>query len=306
MKLRGGNVMSIFKGSGVAIVTPFNERGVDLQKLEELIEWHINSKTDAIIVCGTTGEASTMTEQERKETIKFVVDVVNKRIPVIAGTGSNNTAAAISMSKWAEKIGVDGLLVITPYYNKTTQKGLVEHFKAIANSVTSPIIIYNVPSRTGLNITPGTLLRLCEVQNIVAVKEASGDISQIARIKLLCGDRLDIYSGNDDQVIPILSLGAIGVISVIANIIPTEVHNMCELYFKGEYAKALKAQLAFLPLNDALFIETNPIPVKTAMNLMGMEVGFLRLPLCEMQDANLQVLKKELKAYNLDVKEETK
>jgi 4-hydroxy-tetrahydrodipicolinate synthase len=298
--------MSIFKGSGVAIVTPFNERGVDLQKLEELIEWHINSKTDAIIVCGTTGEASTMTEQERKETIKFVVDVVNKRIPVIAGTGSNNTAAAISMSKWAEKIGVDGLLVITPYYNKTTQKGLVEHFKAIANSVTSPIIIYNVPSRTGLNITPGTLLRLCEVQNIVAVKEASGDISQIARIKLLCGDRLDIYSGNDDQVIPILSLGAIGVISVIANIIPTEVHNMCELYFKGEYAKALKAQLAFLPLNDALFIETNPIPVKTAMNLMGMEVGFLRLPLCEMEDANLQVLKKELKAYNLDVKEETK
>lgn len=298
--------MSIFKGSGVAIVTPFDERGVDLKKLEELIEWHIDSKTDAIIVCGTTGEASTMTEQERKETIKFVVDVVNKRIPVIAGTGSNNTAAAVSMSKWAEKIGVDGLLVITPYYNKTTQKGLVEHFKAIANSVTSPIIIYNVPSRTGLNITPITLLKLCEVQNIVAVKEASGDISQIARIKLLCGDRLDIYSGNDDQVIPILSLGAIGVISVIANVIPTEVHNMCELYFNGEHAKALKIQLGFLPLNDALFIETNPIPVKTAMNLMGMEVGFLRLPLCEMEDANLQVLKKQLKAYNLDVKEETK
>jgi 4-hydroxy-tetrahydrodipicolinate synthase len=298
--------MSIFKGSGVAIVTPFDERGVDLKKLEELIEWHIDSKTDAIIVCGTTGEASTMTEQERKETIKFVVDVVNKRIPVIAGTGSNNTAAAISMSKWAEKIGVDGLLVITPYYNKTTQKGLVEHFKAVASSVTSPIIIYNVPSRTGLNITPSTLLKLCEVENIVAVKEASGDISQIARIKLLCGDKLDIYSGNDDQVIPILSLGAIGVISVIANVIPTEVHNMCELYFKGEYAKALKIQLGFLPLNDALFIETNPIPVKTAMNLMGMEVGFLRLPLCEMEDANLQVLKKELKAYNIALKEEVK
>jgi 4-hydroxy-tetrahydrodipicolinate synthase len=298
--------MSIFKGSGVAIVTPFNERGVDLKKLEELIEWHIDSKTDAIIVCGTTGEASTMTEQERKETIKFVVDVVNKRIPVIAGTGSNNTAAAISMSKWAEKIGVDGLLVITPYYNKTTQKGLVEHFKAIANSVTSPIIIYNVPSRTGLNITPSTLLKLCEVQNIVAVKEASGDISQIARIKVLCGDRLDIYSGNDDQVIPILSLGAIGVISVIANIIPTEVHNMCEFYFKGDHAKALKIQLGFLHLNDALFIETNPIPVKTAMNLMGMEVGFLRLPLCEMEDSNLQVLKKELKSYNLTAQEETK
>ena len=298
--------MSIFKGSGVAIVTPFNDRGVDMKKLEELIEWHIDSKTDAIIVCGTTGEASTMTEQERKETIKFVVDVVNKRIPVIAGTGSNNTAAAISMSKWAEKIGIDGLLVITPYYNKTTQKGLVEHFKAIASSVTSPIIIYNVPSRTGLNITPHTLLKLCEIQNIVAVKEASGDISQIAQIKALCGNKLDIYSGNDDQVVPILSLGAIGVISVVANVIPTVVHNMCELYFKGEHEKALEIQLGYLPLNGALFIENNPIPVKTAMNLMGMEVGLLRLPLCEMEDANLQILIKELKAYNLNVKEETK
>ncbi len=296
--------MSIFKGSGVAIVTPFNERGVDFKKLEELIEWHINSKTDAIIVCGTTGEASTMTEQERKETIKFVVDVVNKRIPVIAGTGSNNTAAAISMSKWAEKIGIDGLLVITPYYNKTTQKGLVEHFKAIANSVTSPIIIYNVPSRTGLNINPRTLEKLCAVQNIVAIKEASGDISQIAQIKALCGDRLDIYSGNDDQVIPILSLGAIGVISVLANIIPTDIHNMCELYLKGEHAKALEIQLKSLALNNSLFIETNPIPVKTAMNLMGMEVGPLRLPLCEMEENNLEILKKELKAYNITLKEE--
>ena len=296
--------MSIFKGSGVAIVTPFNERGVDFKKLEELIEWHINCKTDSIIVCGTTGEASTMTEQERKETIKFVVDVVNKRIPVIAGTGSNNTAAAISMSKWAEKIGIDGLLVITPYYNKTTQKGLVEHFKAIANSVTSPIIIYNVPSRTGLNINPRTLEKLCAVQNIVAIKEASGDISQIAQIKALCGDRLDIYSGNDDQVIPILSLGAIGVISVLANIIPTDIHNMCELYLKGEHAKALEIQLKSLALNNSLFIETNPIPVKTAMNLMGMEVGPLRLPLCEMEENNLEILKKELKAYNITLKEE--
>ncbi|MBU3129638.1 4-hydroxy-tetrahydrodipicolinate synthase [Clostridium tagluense] len=296
--------MSIFKGSGVAIVTPFNERGIDFKKLEELIEWQINSKTDAIIVCGTTGEASTMTEQERKETIKFVVDVVNKRIPVIAGTGSNNTASAISMSKWAEKIGVDGLLVITPYYNKTTQKGLVEHFTAIANSVTSPIIIYNVPSRTALNITPSTLLKLCEVQNIVAIKEASGDISQIAQIKSLCGDRLDIYSGNDDQTIPILSLGAIGVISVLANIIPTVIHNMCELYLKGEHAEALKIQLEFLALNSAMFIETNPIPVKTAMNLMGLKVGPLRLPLCEMEENTLGILKKELNAYNIPLKEE--
>lgn len=298
--------MSIFKGSGVAIVTPFNERGVDFKKLEELIEFQIKNMTDAIVVCGTTGEASTMTEQERKETIKFVVDLVNKRIPVIAGSGSNNTADAISMSKWAQKIGVDGLLVITPYYNKTTQKGLVEHFKAIANSVTSPIIIYNVPSRTGLNITPRTLLNLCEVQNIVAIKEASGDISQIAQIKALCGDRLDIYSGNDDQVIPILSLGGIGVISVLANIIPKDIHNMCELYLKGEHEKALKIQLGYLPLNNSVFIETNPIPVKTAMNLMGMDVGPLRLPLCEMDEINLQLLKKELKSYNIPLKEEIK
>ncbi len=296
--------MSIFKGSGVAIVTPFNERGVDFKKLEDLIEWQISSKTDAIIVCGTTGEASTMTEQERKETIKFVVDVVNRRIPVIAGTGSNNTASAINMSIWAEKIGVDGLLIITPYYNKTTQKGLVEHFTAIANSVTSPIIIYNVPSRTSLNITPHTLLKLCTIKNIVAVKEASSDISQIAQIKALCGDNLDIYSGNDDQVIPILSLGAIGVISVLANIIPTDMHNMCELYAKGMHKDALKIQLGFLALNSAIFIETNPIPVKTAMNLMGLKVGHLRLPLCEMEANTLEILKKELKAYNISLKED--
>lgn len=296
--------MSIFKGSGVAIVTPFNEIGVDFKKLEELIEWQIKSKTDAIVVCGTTGEASTMTEQEKKETIKFVVDLVNKRIPVIAGTGSNDTASTISMSKWAEKIGADGLLVITPYYNKTTQKGLVEHFKAIASSVTSPIIIYNVPSRTGLNINPQTLLKLCVIPNIVAIKEASGNISQIALIKALCGDNLDIYSGNDDQVIPILSLGAMGVISVLANIIPTDIHNMCELYFQGKHEEALKIQLGYLALNNAVFIETNPIPVKTAMNLMGMQVGPLRLPLCEMEDNNLELLKKELKSYNIPLKEE--
>lgn len=291
--------MSIFKGSGVAIVTPFNEAGVDFDKLSELIEWHIKSKTDAIIVCGTTGEATTMTEAERKETIKFVVNKVNKRIPVIAGTGSNNTASAIAMSKWAESIGVDGLLVITPYYNKTTQKGLVKHFKAVSEVVNTPIIIYNVPGRTGLNITPNTLKELCEDKNIVAVKEASGNISQIAKIKALCGDKLDIYSGNDDQIIPILSLGAIGVISVLANIIPEDVHNMCELYLNGKVNEALKIQLDSLALTNALFIETNPIPVKTAMNLMNMKVGNLRLPLCEMSENNLEVLKQELKAYNL-------
>lgn len=291
--------MSLFKGSGVAIVTPFNETGVDFKKLEELLEWHIKSSTDAIIVCGTTGEASTMSEQERKETIKFTVDIVNKRIPVIAGTGTNNTAASINMSKWAESIGVDGLLVITPYYNKTTQKGLVEHFKAIATSVKTPIIVYNVPGRTGMNITPKTLKELCQFDNIIAVKEASGNISQIAEIKALCGDRLDIYSGNDDQIIPILSLGGVGVISVLANIIPKDTHDMCELYLAGKTKEALKIQLDSLALTNSLFIETNPIPVKTAMNVLGMNVGNLRLPLCDMTDTNLEVLKKELKNYGL-------
>ncbi|WP_050606662.1 4-hydroxy-tetrahydrodipicolinate synthase [Clostridium niameyense] len=291
--------MSIFKGSGVAIVTPFNENGVNFEKLNELIEWHIKSKTDAIIVCGTTGEATTMTLDERKETIKFVVDKVNKRIPVIAGTGSNNTKTAIEMSKWAESIGIDGLLVITPYYNKTTQSGLIKHFEVISKEVNTPIIIYNVPGRTGLNINPETLKELCKDKNIVAVKEASGNISQIAEIKALCKDDLDIYSGNDDQIIPILSLGGIGVISVLANVIPEEVHNMCSLYLEGKVNEALEIQLKSLALTKALFIETNPIPVKTAMNLMDMNVGNLRLPLCEMNDKNLEILKKELKNYNL-------
>lgn len=292
--------MYIFKGSGVAIVTPFNENGVNFDKLKELLEWHVANGTDAIIICGTTGEASTMTESERKETIKFTVDVINKRIPVIAGTGSNNTAASIAMSKWAESIGVDGLLVITPYYNKTTQKGLVEHFKAIAGNVTVPIIIYNVPGRTGMNIAPKTLLELADTRsNIVAVKEASGNISQVAEIKALCGDKLAIYSGNDDQIIPILSLGGVGVISVLANIIPKEVHDMCTLYMSGKMEEALKIQLETLALTNSLFIETNPIPVKTAMNLIGREVGNLRLPLVDMSDSNLKVLKDQLELHKL-------
>lgn len=291
--------MSLFKGSGVAIVTPFTEEGVDFKKLEELLEWHIKSGTDAIIVCGTSGEASTMTEAERKDTIKFTVDVVKKRIPVIAGTGSNNTLAAVNMSKWAENAGVDGVLVITPYYNKTTQKGLVQHFKAVAESINIPIIIYNVPGRTGMNILPKTLKELCKFDNIVAVKEASGNISQIAEIKALCRDRLDIYSGNDDQTVPIMSLGGAGVISVLANILPAEVHKICDLYDNGSTTEALKLQLDLLSLTNSLFIETNPIPVKTAMNLMGMKVGKLRLPLCEMSEGNLEVLKKEMKFWGL-------
>lgn len=291
--------MNLFKGSGVAIITPFKEDGVDFKKLEELIEWHIEEKTDAIIVCGTTGEASTMSEQERKETIKFTVDVVKGRIPVIAGTGSNNTKAAVEMSKWADSIGVDGLLVITPYYNKTTQRGAIEHFKAIASQVKKPIIIYNVPSRTGFNILPETLYELSKIENIVAVKEASGNITQVAEIAQLCKDNLDIYSGNDDQVVPMMALGAKGVISVVANILPRDTHDMCEKWFIGDIEGSKQLQLKMLPLIKALFIETNPIPVKAAMNLMGMNVGTLRLPLVEMSPKNLEILKQEMIKYGI-------
>ena len=291
--------MSIFEGSGVAIITPFNNEGVNFEKLRVLLEWHIEKGTDAIIICGTTGEATTMTEKEKKDTIKFTVDVVNKRIPVIAGTGSNNTATAISMSKYAENVGVDGLLVITPYYNKTTQKGLIKHFKAINDEVSTPIILYNVPSRTGVNIKPETFLKLSELNNIVAVKEASGDISQIVKIKELCRDKIDIYSGNDDQVVSIMSIGGIGVISVLANIIPDKVHEMAIKCLENNYKSALDIQLDTLSLTNSLFIETNPIPVKTAMNLMGLQVGPLRLPLCEMEPHNEDILKTALKENKL-------
>ena len=291
--------MSIFKGSGVAIITPFNENGIDYEKLRELLEWHIEESTDAIVICGTTGEATTMTEKEKKDAIKFTVDVVNKRIPVIAGTGGNNTKTSIEMSLYAENVGVDGLLVITPYYNKTNAEGLLMHFKAINDAVKTPIILYNVPSRTNMNITPETLLKLTELNNVIAIKEASGDISQVAKMKALCGDKIDIYSGNDDQIIPILSLGGIGVISVAANIIPKTVHDMCDLYLKGDCFKATKLQLDYLELMNNLFIETNPIPVKTAMNVMNMNVGELRLPLYKMNDKNKETLVNTLKKYNL-------
>lgn len=291
--------MSIFKGSGVAIITPFNENGIDYEKLRELLEWHIKESTDAIIICGTTGEATTMTEQEKKDAIKFTVDVVNKRIPVIAGTGGNNTKTSIEMSLYAENVGVDGLLVITPYYNKTNAEGLIMHFKAINDAVKTPIILYNVPSRTNMNITPQTLLKLTELNNVVAIKEASGDMSQVAKMKALCGDKIDIYSGNDDQIIPVLSLGGIGVISVAANIIPKTVHDMCESYLNGDCFKATKLQLDYLELMNDLFIETNPIPVKTAMNVMGMNVGELRLPLYKMNDKNKETLVNTLKKYTL-------
>lgn len=291
--------MSIFKGSAVAIITPFTDNGVNFNKLKDLLNWHIANNTDAIVICGTSGEASTMTLDEKKETIKFTIDVVNKRIPVIAGTGSNNTSEAVKMSKFAEDAGADGLLVITPYYNKATQKGLIEHFKKINDNVNIPIILYNVPGRTGVNLLPDTLYKMSNLKNIIAIKEASGNISQIAKIKALCSDRFDIYSGNDDQIIPILSLGGKGVISVLANIIPETVHDMCMLYLNGKTSEALKLQLDSLALINSLFIEVNPIPVKTAMNLLGMNVGSLRLPLCSMEDKNLNVLKNELKNYGI-------
>lgn len=291
--------MTVFKGSGVAIITPFNENGINFPKFKELIEWQIAEGTDAIIVCGTTGEATTMSEAEKKDAIKFVVETVNNRIPVIAGTGSNNTAAAIEMSKFAESIGVDGLLVITPYYNKTNKKGLFKHFEAINNAVNTPIILYNVPSRTNMNITPETLLELSELSNVTAVKEASGNISQIAKIKALCGDKLDIYSGNDDQVTAILALGGIGVISVLANIVPKAVHEMVMSYLTGDTNKSLSLQLEYLKLANDLFIETNPIPVKTALNLMGKEAGDLRLPLYEIDENNKAILCSTLQNYSL-------
>ncbi|MFV9567206.1 4-hydroxy-tetrahydrodipicolinate synthase [Thermoanaerobacter mathranii] len=292
--------MPVFKGSGVAIVTPFNKEGVNFEKLGELIEWHIKEGTDAIIICGTTGEASTMTQEEQQAAIKFTVEKVAGRIPVIAGTGSNNTAHAVEMSEYAQSAGADALLVITPYYNKTTQKGLVAHFTEIARHVDIPIIIYNVPSRTSLNMLPETYLELSKhVDNVVGVKEASGDIVQVAEIARIMGKSFEIYSGNDDQVIPIMSLGGLGVISVTANIIPAKIHEMTTAYLNGDIEKARNMQLELNPLNKALFIETNPIPVKTAMNLMGFNVGPLRLPLVEMSDKNLEYLKSVLSKYGL-------
>lgn len=293
--------MSIFKGAGVAITTPFLENGeVDYDTFRDQIEYQIQNGTDAIIVCGTTGEASCLSHEEHLDCIKFCVEVVNKRIPVIAGTGSNCTETAIYLSTEAEKYGVDGLLVVTPYYNKATQKGLIEHYTMVANSVKLPIIMYNVPSRTGCNILPETAAKLCKnVPNIVGIKEASGDISQVAKVALLCGDDIDIYSGNDDQIIPILALGGKGVISVLSNIAPKQTHDICQAFFDGDTAKAAKLQIEAIPLVGALFCEVNPIPVKKAIELQGRDTGVVRRPLTEMEPQNAERLKKEMQAYNV-------
>ena len=293
--------MAIFKGAGVAIVTPMYEDGsVNYDKLAELLEEQIAGGTDAIIICGTTGESATMSEAEHSKVIKFAIDKVAKRIPVIAGTGSNCTQTAIELSKQAEADGADALLLVTPYYNKATQKGLIAHYTAIAESVSLPIIMYNVPSRTGCNIQPETAAYLAKnVKNIVAIKEASGNISQVAKVKALAGDSLDIYSGNDDQVVPLLALGGIGVISVLSNVAPKQTHDMVMEYLEGDREKALKIQLDALPLIDALFCEVNPIPVKAALNLMGKEVGPLRAPLTTMEEAHQQTLAQAMKDFGI-------
>lgn len=298
----GGVFMTLFRGAGVAIVTPFNEKNeVDYDKLGELIEFQISNKTDSIIICGTTGEASTLTHEEHLECIKYTVKKVNKRVPVIAGTGSNCTDTAIYLSKEAQEHGADGLLVVTPYYNKATQKGLIGHFTAIANSVSLPIIMYNVPGRTGCNMLPQTVASLVNnVDNIVGIKEASGNIAQVAEIMSLTQGNIYLYSGCDEMIVPVMSLGGSGVISVVSNILPRETHDMVAKYLEGDINTSRDLQLKYLPLINALFYEVNPIPVKAALNLMGYKVGSLRMPLTDMEPVNVERLRAEM--INCDIK----
>ena len=293
--------MAIFEGAGVALITPFKENGeVNFEKLEELVEEQIAGGTDAIIACGTTGESSTMTHEEDDEVIRFICKKVNHRIPVIAGTGSNCTREAVSKSIAAEKAGADGLLVVTPYYNKATQKGLIQHFTTIANAVSIPVILYHIPGRTGVTMKPETIVTLCrEVPNIVGVKEASGDFSAIAEIMHLSGGEIDVYSGNDDQIVPLLAMGGKGVISVLSNVAPRQTHEICASFFRGDVETSRRLQLEALPLINALFCEVNPIPVKAAMNLMGKEVGPMRLPLTTMEEQNQERLAKAMREYGI-------
>lgn len=293
--------MSVFTGAGVALVTPFHADGtVNYDKLDELLEEQVKGGTDAIVICGTTGESATLTEEEHSEVIRFACERIKGRIPVVAGTGSNCTETAIQLSREAETDGADAVLLVSPYYNKTTQKGLKEHYQAIADEIHIPAILYNVPSRTGVNIKPETIAWLCgNVENIVGVKEASGDFSAIAQIANLSDGTVDIWSGNDDQTVPMMALGAKGVISVWSNVAPTAVHDMCRAFFDGDTARAMKMQIEAIPLLNALFCETNPIPVKTAMNLMGKNVGPFRRPLVDMEPENLERLKKAMQGAGL-------
>lgn len=295
--------MAIFIGAGVAIITPFHEDGsINYDQLKKLVDYHCENGTDSIVICGTTGESATMTEEEHLECIKRTIDFTAGRIPVIAGTGSNCTATAVELSREAAKAGADGLLVVTPYYNKATQKGLIEHYKAIAREADAPIIMYSVASRTGCNIEPATVAALVkEVDNIVGVKEASGNISQVAKIMQLTQGDIDLYSGNDDQIVPILALGGKGVISVLSNVAPRETHEICAKFFAGDIAGSRELQLKAIPLINALFSEVNPIPVKKAVSLMGMEAGGLRMPLTEMEEANAQKLAQAMRAFGIQL-----
>lgn len=295
--------MAIFTGAGVALVTPFREDGsVNYDKLDELIDYHCENGTDSIIICGTTGESSTLSEEEHMECIKFAVERTKKRVPVIAGTGSNATYTTIDMSREAVEYGVDGLLLVTPYYNKATQEGLALHYKAVAKEAEAPIILYSVASRTGLNIAPETVAALVrEVDNIVAIKEASGNISQVAKIMNLTDGKVDLYSGNDDQIVPLLSLGGAGVISVLSNVAPQYTHDICAKYFAGDVKGACEMQLRAIPLIDQLFCEVNPIPVKKAVNLMGMECGGLRMPLTELSPEHEKSLAQAMKDFGIQL-----
>ena len=290
----------IFEGAGVAIITPFNSDGsINYDLFGELIDYQINNNTDAIIVCGTTGESSTLSDEEHVNTIKYAVERVDKRVPVIAGTGSNDTHYARELSKKAQRIGVDAVLQVTPYYNKTSQEGLVKHFSSIASAIDIPIILYNIPSRTGMNIDISTMAKLTSVKNIVAVKEASGNISYAAKLLAELGDKLDMYSGNDDMTVPIMSLGGKGVISVLSHIIPQETHDMVDFCLKNDFRSAINIQLGFLDLINALFCEVNPMPVKAALNIMGWKVGKCRLPLCDISNENHAKLKHILWRHGL-------
>ena len=291
--------MTLFSGAGVAIVTPFKDGKIDFPSLGQLIDWQISQEIDAIIVCGTTGEASTLNDKEHIETVKYTIDKVDRRVPVIAGAGSNDTAHAIFLSNELESLGIDGLLLVTPYYNKCTQKGLIKHYTTIADSVNIPIILYSVAGRTGVNISPSTVFELSKHQNIVGIKEASGNISQVVEIAKCVNDDFSLYSGNDDMIVPVLSMGGTGVISVVANIAPRDTHHMVMSYLDGYVHKACRLQLEMKPLIDAMFIEVNPIPVKAALNLMGMIEAEYRLPLCPPEEKSLEIIREELMKYGL-------
>jgi 4-hydroxy-tetrahydrodipicolinate synthase len=303
LNILGGIIMALFKGSGVAIVTPFNDdNSVNYNEFEKLIEFHIKNETDALFVCATTGESATLSYEEKIKLIQTSIEVVKKRIPIIAGTGSNDTKASIQISKKVNEMGVDGCLIVTPYYNKTTQKGLLSHYSAIAQNIDIPIMLYNVPSRTGMNIEPKTAYELSKIKNITSIKEASGNISQVAKIAAICGDSLDIYSGNDDQILPVMALGGKGAVSVLANIAPKQTHDIVMTYLKGDVQESLKLQLGAINLIEALFKETNPVPVKTALSLIGFKVGGFRLPLTNAEEATVTNLKNEMELYGIKLK----